>query len=183
VNFHLVLKYLLGLFREHKIPYALIGGLALGMHGIIRATQDIDFIIPLEDIRKVEDFLLGHGYQKLYRSDEVASYVSDNFELGRIDFILAHRKYAKAMINNAVTINMEDGREKVNVASLEDLIGLKLQAYYNRKDRKTDDIKDIENIIGQSKSKLDYDKVREYFSIFNAMDMLNKMWKGKDDAQ
>lgn len=82
MNFNLVLKYLLALFNKCKVPYVLIGGLALGVHGIIRTTQDIDFIIPLSDIQKIEDFLLTHGYKKLFRSDDVASYVSDNFELG-----------------------------------------------------------------------------------------------------
>jgi len=179
VNFNLVLKYLLELFNERKIPYVLIGGLALGIHGIIRTTQDIDFIVPLNDIQKIEDFLLTHGYKKLFRSNDVASYVSDNFELGRVDFILAHRKYTQEMLNNTVSFDTEASAYKIKVARLEDIIGLKLQAYFNRKDRKTDDIKDIENIIKQFKSKLDYATVIEYFSIFNAQDLLKKLWETK----
>lgn len=179
MNFNLVLKYLLELFNKRKIPYVLIGGLALGIHGIIRTTQDIDFIIPLSDVQKIEDFLLTHGYKKLFRNDDIASYVSDNFELGRVDFILAHRKYTQNMLNNTIPFDTEASTYKLMVAPLEDIIGLKFQAYFNRKDRKTDDIKDIENIIKQFKSKLNYEKIKEYASIFNAQDLLNKLWKGK----
>ena len=179
MNFNLVLKYLLELFNKNNIPYILIGGLALDIHGIIRTTQDVDFIVPLEDIQKIEDFLLAHGYKKLFRNDDVANYASDNFELGRVDFIMAHRKYTQNMLKNAISFDTKLSPHKLKVARLEDLIGLKLQAYFNRKDRKVDDIKDIENIIRQFKSKLDYDKIKEYFSIFNAQDLLKKLWKVK----
>ena len=60
---------------------------------------------------------------------------------------------------------------------MEDLIGLKVQAHFNSKERKTDDIKDIENIIKQFGPKLNYDKVKEYFSVFNAQDLLDKLWR------
>ncbi len=179
MNFNLVLKYLLELFNKNNIPYILIGGLALDIHGIIRTTQDVDFIVPLEDIQKIEDFLLAHGYKKLFRNDDVANYASDNSELGRVDFIMAHRKYTQNMLKNAISFDTKLSPHKLKVARLEDLIGLKLQAYFNRKDRKVDDIKDIENIIRQFKSKLDYDKIKEYFSIFNAQDLLKKLWKVK----
>jgi len=179
MNFSLVLKYLLELFNNKNIQYALIGGLALDIHGIIRTTQDIDFIVPLEDIQTIEDFLLERGYKKLFRNEDIASYISDNFELGRIDFLLAHRKYTINMLRSAVSFDTKASPYKLNVARLDDLIGLKLQAYFNRKDRKTDDMKDIENIIKQFRSKLDYDQIREYFSIFNAQDLLTKLWEAK----
>jgi len=179
MNFNLVLKHLLRLFNEESISYALIGGLALDIHGIIRTTQDIDFIVLLEDIDKIESFLLTHGYKRLFRNDDVANYASDNFELGRVDFLLVHRKYSQAMLKNAVSFDTKLSPYKLRVVRLEDLIGLKLQAYFNRKDRKTDDKKDIENIIKQFKSKLDYKKIEEYFSIFNAQGLLKKLWPRK----
>lgn len=86
------------------------------------------------------------------------------------------------MLNNTIPFGTEASEHKLMVASLEDLIGLKLQAYFNRKDRKTDDIKDIENVIRQFKSKLDYEKIKEYASIFNAQDLLKKLWEAKQHA-
>jgi len=177
MNFSLVLKYLSDFFSSNKISYALIGGLALGLYGIVRTTQDIDVLVYSEDINKIEEFLLSHGYKKLFKSEEVASYISDNFELGRIDFLLAHRKYTEQMLKNAVVFNSESISRKIFVVGLEDLIGLKLQAHFNRQERKNIDLNDIQNIIKQFRQKLDYAKLKEYFDIFDAEDLLKKIWQ------
>lgn len=36
-------------FQAHGIPYAVVGGYAVALHGAPRGTLDIDFIIPLEE--------------------------------------------------------------------------------------------------------------------------------------
>jgi hypothetical protein len=41
-------------FHELKLKYAIIGGYALALHGMVRATIDVDFVISL----KLEDFEL-----------------------------------------------------------------------------------------------------------------------------
>ena len=43
-------------FERLKIPYALIGGLAVGVHGIPRPTHDLDFTIAVERSRLSEFF-------------------------------------------------------------------------------------------------------------------------------
>jgi hypothetical protein len=40
------LRDLVARFHEHGIEYALCGGMAMGVHGFMRATMDIDFLIP-----------------------------------------------------------------------------------------------------------------------------------------
>jgi hypothetical protein len=72
-------KILRGLEHE-RIPYALCGGLALAVYGIIRATQDIDLLIEedsLEPIRAMTatlgfrlnptPFIFKNGQVKIYR--------------------------------------------------------------------------------------------------------------------
>ena len=44
------LKHLLRLFQERDIDYALCGGLALAVHGVVRATIDIDLLILTDDL-------------------------------------------------------------------------------------------------------------------------------------
>lgn len=41
-------------FKKANLPYALIGGYALALHGIVRATMDVDFVLSLN----VKDFEL-----------------------------------------------------------------------------------------------------------------------------
>lgn len=42
--------------KEHKIPYALVGGHAVALHGAVRGTLDLDFIIKwnLNNLIKLE---------------------------------------------------------------------------------------------------------------------------------
>jgi len=40
------LENLVSAFEKNKIEYALCGGLAMAAHGFVRATMDIDFLIP-----------------------------------------------------------------------------------------------------------------------------------------
>lgn len=45
--------------QKAKIPYAIVGGLAVALHGIPRGTFDIDFVIQwsLENLQKTENAL------------------------------------------------------------------------------------------------------------------------------
>lgn len=43
--------------NEEKIDWAFVGGLAVAIHGFIRATNDIDIIIKLDDLKRVDQIL------------------------------------------------------------------------------------------------------------------------------
>jgi hypothetical protein len=34
--------------EQHGVRYALIGGMAVGLHGFVRATKDIDLLLPID---------------------------------------------------------------------------------------------------------------------------------------
>lgn len=44
------LRLLVKSFNGHDIEFALCGGLAVAAHGLVRATQDIDFLIRGESL-------------------------------------------------------------------------------------------------------------------------------------
>ncbi len=48
MDFKKVLTILIEEFDKHKIPYALIGAVAMGFNGIIRDTKDVDFAVARE---------------------------------------------------------------------------------------------------------------------------------------
>lgn len=54
---HDPLRDFVDVFERLDIPYALIGGLAVGVHGIPRPTHDIDFTITMDRSRLPEFFL------------------------------------------------------------------------------------------------------------------------------
>lgn len=47
---------------ERRIEYALCGGLAMAVHGFVRATVDIDLLVPPEGAEAVEEAVALLGY-------------------------------------------------------------------------------------------------------------------------
>lgn len=62
-------------FAGLKTPPALIGGLALASHGVVRATRDVDFLVDADDADRLHDILLGLGYRCIHRSEDAANYL------------------------------------------------------------------------------------------------------------
>jgi hypothetical protein len=63
--------------KQEKIPYALIGGLALAAHGFVRMTQDVDLLMTREGLERFKQKFSGRGYlpafsgaQKTFRDTE-----------------------------------------------------------------------------------------------------------------
>lgn len=54
MDLYLELKRLLAELERRQVPYALAGGLALAVHGIARATEDIDLLVEADDLSAAE---------------------------------------------------------------------------------------------------------------------------------
>jgi hypothetical protein len=104
--------------------FALIGGLALASHKVIRATQDIDLLTDSEKAEDIDRELVALGYRCLHRSPDAGNYLRGD---ERVDFIYASRPAARGLLSNATAIQTAFG--EVRVVSTEGLIGLKLQGF------------------------------------------------------
>jgi hypothetical protein len=56
------LERILRAFDQHGLDYALCGGLALAIHGYVRATKDIDVLIRKEDLERVRAVVGNCGF-------------------------------------------------------------------------------------------------------------------------
>ena len=58
------LRDLTSLFERLEMPYALMGGIAVSVHGVPRPTHDLDFTVSLERPRLPELYAAAsqHGY-------------------------------------------------------------------------------------------------------------------------
>jgi len=166
MDFKFVFKFILESFTREKIDFAVIGGFALQFGGVTRATLDIDLLILSEDTKKTKDIMLSRGYNLLHESEDVLNFSSDDPVLGRVDFLLAHRKYAVAMLNRAQEKEILGGKFKVKVLRVEDQIGLKVQSGSNDPQRLSRDSADIESLIKENYPDLDLKLLREYFALF-----------------
>jgi hypothetical protein len=159
----------LSMFARNDTQPALIGGLAVVAHQVIRATKDVDFLVAAETADKVHDALLNLGYQCLYRSEDAANYVRGTEGL---DLLFAHRPLARRLLAQASERETPLGR--LRVISVEGLIGFKLQGFVNDATR-TRDLDDIRALLQIHRASLDMDELREYFGLFNKPELLNEL--------
>lgn len=156
------LKQAVAAFAGLKNRPALIGGLALAAHDVVRATQDVDFLVDADDAGKIHDVLIGLGYQCVHRSQDAANYVRGDEGL---DLLYAHRPTARGLLDHAATRDTAMG--PLRVVSAEGLIGFKLQALINAPERGRDR-QDILDLLRAGRGRLDMQEIRRYFACSTA---------------
>lgn len=133
--------------QQFEVQYLLIGGLAVSLHGVERATMDIDITVamqpnnldkliacaesldlkpvlpvPLSSLKNIELLKQWHQEKNLLafalRTEEIAGVTLDILLFPPIDFSKMQQNVAQFDIGNVV----------VNVVSIDDLIALKRAA-------------------------------------------------------
>ena len=158
----------LAAFKAEGISPALIGGLALSAHNVVRATQDIDFLVDGDDAERIHRMLLGLGYDCIYRSEDAANYLRGSDGL---DLLYAHRPKARELLDSAV--ERETAMGAMRVVDAEGLIAFKLQGYSNDS-RRLRDLEDIRELISRNRGRLELGRVREYFRLFDKEAVLDE---------
>ena len=155
-------------FSGCKTPPALIGGVALAAHQVVRATRDVDFLVDAADADHVHKALIGLGYRCAYRSEDAANYMREDEGL---DLLYAHRPMAQRLLTEAKDRDTALGR--VRVISVEGLIGFKLQALTNNPSRLRDR-DDILALLRTHRGRLNMQEVRGYFALFDHEALLDE---------
>ncbi len=132
--FEELLEKLGNILEAEKVPYMIVGGQAVLIHGEPRLTRDVDVVVGLKasEWEKIESLAGSLGFAPLI--EDVTEFVKKtsvlpvhNKETGlRIDFMFAVSEYVhKALARVRV---LEIGPAKVRFASLEDILILKVIA-------------------------------------------------------
>ncbi len=170
-------------FEKGSLKYAVIGGFALESAGVIRATMDIDLLVLADDKSRIKSIMIANDYELVFESEEVITFIGNDDYLGRVDFLLAHRKYTMAMLERAQKKSVLQGSTETYVVEPEDLIGLKIQAIANDRDRYYQDMADIQMIIKNKYEILNFNRIKEYFELFDKLDDYNKLISDIKDAE
>jgi hypothetical protein len=163
------IEELVGALNRLGIRFALIGGLALTPHKVIRATQDIDLLTDALSAEDIDQELRRLGYQCIHRSADAGNYLRGD---ERVDFLYAHRPAARHLLAGAAELTTAFG--VLRVVSPEGLIGLKLQALVNDP-RRTQDLADIRALIRANRATLDMAQVRDFFRLFDRESWLEEL--------
>jgi len=175
MDFQTVLELILKNFEKEHINYALIGGFALGALGLPRATVDLDFLVHRDDLSKVDRIMKENGYECKYKSEDVSQYISPLKIFGEVDFLHAFRKISCRMLGNALEKDIFGGKLKIRILRPEDIIGLKIQAIANDKERTTRELADIEALMDYYRGNLDWELIEEYFSLFEQKEKFKEL--------
>jgi len=132
---------------EAQIPYALVGGLALGAHGFVRMTQDVDLLMTREGLEVFKEKFLGRGYvpafsgaQKTFRDTETQVRIEI---LTSGDYPGDGKPKPVSFPDPAATVVERGG---IHVISVEKLIELKLASGMSAPHRLRD-LADVQDLI------------------------------------
>jgi hypothetical protein len=164
-----------------RLDYAIMGGMAVRVHGIARPTQDLDVMVALGPDQAdslfdaIED--LGYTVPDSYKSgwvDRVAGmplvkfrrYLADNSL--DVDVFLVDSEFQEGIVRRARVVQFND--LKARVISPEDLILLKLAAGRHR------DLGDVLDILFMQ-SQLDEEYLRHWANELGVADKLEQVLK------
>lgn len=168
-HLHKVLDTVSNLLSQANIAHILIGGIAIGLRGYPRSTIDIDYLVSGEQVNHARSLLEKNGFICEVETEESLHFTG----AGQIDFLIAKRPMSLQMLSNGTKLPDIPS----NVALVEDLIGLKIQAYCNDSKRKWKDQADIAELI-RANPALDWEQVINYAKIFEQEEVLNEIRQG-----
>lgn len=126
---------------DRKVPYAIVGGYAVALHGAVRGTFDIDFVTKwtLSNLKKIETVMKSLGLQShLPISAEDVFHFRDEYINNRNliawQFIDLNRpdRQIDIIINYDLTgkktKQITTGNGKLRILSIDDLIEMKKQS-------------------------------------------------------
>ncbi len=159
-----------------SVRYALIGGFGMAMRGVQRTTMDLDFMIALDDLEQTDQALRQLGFCRYFHTDNVSHYRHNELN-ERIDLLHAFRRPAMAMLDRVERIELTPDLA-IPVASVEDIIGLKVQAMSNDLARAEQDWLDIRQLVGSARiagQSLDWELIGDYFKLFDKQPLLEAL--------
>lgn len=119
--------------EKRKIPFAVIGGIAINTWGFSRFTKDVDFTILLtqEQSQEFMDYLKNKSDYKIQTIsfvslETIPDFIRLHFNTIPVDFLVANTDFMKEVIRRAIKITVFG--QAVPFATPEDLFIFKLLA-------------------------------------------------------
>jgi hypothetical protein len=131
------------LLAEHDIPHLIVGGLAVQEHGYPRVTIDVDIVVP--DVLEAVEVLTASLTGPFYRLPEAADRLEDRRTHTFIDLLPAGRVVKPGC--KVPFPQPSQAAEGLQIATLEQLLSLKLDSWSNSPLKRLRDKTDVVELI------------------------------------
>ena len=145
---HRTLREVARRLSEKQIDYAIIGGMALALHGFVRPTDDVDLLLTKEGLEKFHSELVGLGYVPLFPG--ARKHFRDAETGVKVEVITTGEYPGDGKPKPVVFPAPRDVAvelAKFRVLRLESLIELKLASGLTAEHRKLRDLADVQQLI------------------------------------
>lgn len=149
-----IMQSLRSLMIDNSLEFAIIGAVALMVHGQVRNTEDVDVLVSaLPDAGKLRDpdYMQVHGFYRA-RSSTGTILTIDHRQNGQVELLVANSDLRSWALSTAIG-TMVLGCS-VPVVSAAALVALKIHAMTSNPSRKMKDQPDIVSILMKSKPDL-----------------------------
>ena len=141
------LRRITGRLNDLGIDYAVVGGMALFLHGFRRFTEDVDILVTREGLQRLHEALEGSGYRPPFAGSKN---LRDTDNGVRIEFLVAGEfpgdgKAKPVAFPEPGSVASE--QEQIQVLNLESLIELKLASGMSGGIERLKDIADVVEVI------------------------------------
>lgn len=170
------------IFQKYGINYLVGGSLASSLHGIPRATQDVDIVAEFKgkDITKIAELLSVDFFVDIEMIIKAVSRKSsfniiEKENIFKVDiFVMGNDEISRWEMNRRVPYKINDDNESVYVCSAEDIIAHKLY-WYNLGDGMSErQWNDALNVLKIQKNKLNLEYLKQVCSARGVTNILER---------
>ncbi len=166
---------------QKKVPFCLIGALALGLYGLPRYTSDIDLLAEESSWPDILDIMEKLGYTCFQKTSAFAQFDSELGIFGKVDFMFVTTSDGKKIISSSTLVS-DVFFSSIPVIQPSDYIVLKLMAIANNPDRGLKDESDIsdffnlynKDLVAKDFDRLDKPKIILFAEKFGKNKLINK---------
>ncbi len=156
----LLLLDVIDILNKQKVPYAVIGAMAVSFYGVVRSSLDADALIRIKEgrvgLRALRSALIKAGMHVVVRRGGVYDplegviLIEDNYE-NHVDLLLGIKKADDDVFQRVTRVPFQG--EMINMVSVEDLICLKIYAGGIK------DLADVQGILSVSENIINQKKL------------------------
>jgi hypothetical protein len=168
--------------RQRQLPFLVIGGHAVNLHGFARETADLDLLVCADDRRPWSSLFSDLGYRVFSDAPNFLQLASDQETAWPVDLMFVGPATFKPMLEASRAVDFYGTTSRI--PALEHLIALKLHAIKNTRPRRfLKDFLDVENLIRANRLDITSEKIRRLFEKYATVDLYEKMSAALDKGE